>query len=256
MIYEKRGTALIAATIVLVGLAGTVQAAELVRIATNSPYRPMEYTKPDGKLAGFDIDLGNALCKQAQLKCSWTDQSWNGIIPGLLSRKYDAIMSAMTISPERKKHVLFSDTYLVVPSAFFVPADSSLHTISDAALKGKSIGVQRGTTQDRYVTKHFGSVATIKRYQNADDLAADMAVGRVDVTFLTRITGEQTLIDPHPGKYREVGKPRLQSHMGIAFRKNERALAEKFNAALKVLKSNGTFHTIYTRYFHAGAGQS
>lgn len=247
MTITKRS--ILAAAIVLSGLAGAVHAADSVRIATNPPYPPMEYAQPNGTLTGFDIDLGNALCKQAKLECSWTKQNWNGIIPGLMAHKYDAVMAAMTISPERKKQMRFSDTYLVVPSSFFVSKNSALHTIDKASLEGESIGVQRGTTQDRYVTDHFGDVATIKRYQNADDLAVDMSTGRVGVAFLTRITGQRALLDPNPGEYRQAGKSRLRSHVGIAFRKNEQALAEKFDAALKTLKKNGTYQRLYDRYF-------
>ena len=76
-------------------MANTAVAQDTIRIATNVPYKPMEYTTPDGSLTGFDIELGNALCAEAGLDCSWVTQSWNGIIPGLMARKYDAIMSSM-----------------------------------------------------------------------------------------------------------------------------------------------------------------
>lgn len=171
------------------GVAGSASAAgDNVRIATNPPYKPMEYNKPDGKLTGFDVDLGNALCKKAGLHCSWTDQSWNGIIPGLMAHKYDAIMSSMTINSQRKQHVLFSNPYIIPASSFVAPIDSSLHGISKSTLKEKKIGVQRGTVQDDYVTDKYGDVATIKRYQNADDVAVDMDAGRLDVAFFDQIT--------------------------------------------------------------------
>ncbi len=239
------------------GVATTASAAgDNVRIATNVPYKPMEYTKPDGTLTGFDIDLGNALCKQAGLHCSWVQQDWNGIIPGLMARKYDAIMSSMTINDARKKHVLFSNPYIVVPSAFFVTTDSSLNKIDASTLKGKKIGVQRGTVQDNYVTDKYGDTAIIKRYQNADDVAVDMSAGRLDAAFFDQITGQSTLIDPHPKKYRQAGpdltgpKKYFGDGFGIAFRKNEQDLAQKFNKALATLKSNGTYAKLYKKYFH------
>lgn len=247
-------------------LAGTgiaqARDASHVRIATNSPYKPMEYTKPDGTLAGFDIDLGNALCKQAKLQCTWVDQSWNGIIPGLLARKYDAIMSSMTINAQRRKEVLFSNPYIVVPSAFFVPTDSSIKTPDAQSLKGKKIGVQRGTVQDNYVTDKYGSEATIKRYANADDVAVDMDAGRLDAAFFDQVTGQSTLIDKNPKKYKMVGpeltKPRkyFGDGFGIAFRRNEQALATKFNKALAKLKSDGTYQKIYQKYFGKSSGAS
>lgn len=237
-------------------LSATASATDNVRIATNSPYKPMEYARPDGSLTGFDIDLGNALCKQADLHCSWINQSWNGIIPGLMARKYDAIMSSMTINAQRKKHVLFSEPYIVPASSFVAPTGSPIHEISKSTLKGKKIGVQRGTVQDNYATDTYGDIATIKRYKNADDVAVDMDTGRLDLAFFDQITSQSTLIGPHPKKYHQVGadlnKPKkyFGDGFGIAFRKNEQDLQKKFNKALDTLKSNGTYDRIYKKYFH------
>lgn len=239
----------------LMGAVGLAQAAETVRIATNTPYRPMEYTTPSGKLTGFDIELGNALCKQAHLKCSWTTHSWNGIIPGLLAHRYDAIMSSMTINAQRKKHVLFSNPYIKIPSAFYVRVGSPIHKIDKKTLKGKSIGVQRGTVQDNYVTAKYGNIATIKRYQNANGVAEDMATGRLDLAFFDRITGVNTLVKKHPSKYRQAGKaiskPKkyFGSGFGIAFRRGEQKLAHKFNKALAEVKKDGTYAKIHEKYF-------
>ncbi|WP_423822705.1 transporter substrate-binding domain-containing protein [Salinisphaera sp. SPP-AMP-43] len=253
----------LAATVAAGGtLATTASAADnSVRIATNVPYKPMEYTKPDGSLTGFDIELGNALCKQAELQCSWVQQSWNGIIPGLMARKYDAIMSSMTINEDRKKTVLFSDPYIVVPSGWFVPADSSIKNPDANSLKGKKIGVQRGTVQDNYVTDKFGDSATIKRYANADDVAVDMDAGRLDAAFFDFPTGQSTLLSKGD-EYKNVGPALTQpksyfgTGFGIALRKNEKDLAAKFNKALKTLKNNGTYAKIYKKYFHKAPGQA
>lgn len=249
--------AVLSTALVAGSLLGTASAAgDHVRIATNVPYKPMEFTKPDGTFTGFDIDLGDALCKQAGLHCSWVSQEWNGIIPGLLAHRYDVIMSSMTINARRKKHVLFSDPYIVVASGFFVPVDSPLDDISKESLKGKKIGVQRGTVQDDYVSAEYGDIADIRRYQNADDVAVDMGVGRLDVAFFDQITGQSALIDAHPDKYHQIGKSLTEpkkyfgSGFGMAFRKNEQDLADKFNKALAELKKNGTYAKIYKKYFH------
>lgn len=227
-----------------------------VRIGTNVPYVPMEYTKPDGSLTGFDIDLGNALCKQAELKCTWTTQSWNGIIPGLKARKFDAIMSSMTITKERSKQLLFSDPYIVPPSAWFVPQDSAIATPDKANLEGMKIGVQRGTVQDDYVTDKFGDVAEVKRYANADDVIVDMDIGRLDAAFFDFPTGLSGLLEPEDKAYKSIGKKLTKPKkyfgdgFGIAFRQRDKALAEKFNAALATLKDNGTYDEIHAKYFN------
>ena len=237
--------------------AGTAQAADnTARIATDAPYAPMEYLNADGTFTGFDIDLGNELCQRAELECSWQDQEWEGMFPGLMSRKYDAIMSSMTINERRRKQALFSDPYIVVPSAFFVSIDSSLTEISEDTLKGKKIGVQRGTIQDDYVSDTYGKVATVVRYQTGGDVTVDMEVGRLDAAFIDQITGQSDLIEAHPDKYHQIGpdltKPEqyFGEGFGMAFRKKDTELAKKFNQALAEVKADGTYAEIYERYFH------
>lgn len=241
----------------IVAGSGTAQARDndTVRIGVDIPYVPMEYRKPDGTLTGFDIDLGNALCKQAQLECKWVEQSWDGIIPGLMARKFDAIMSSMTINDERRQQLLFSNPYIVPPSAWFVPASSDIQTPDENSLKDKDIGVQRGTVQDNYVTDKYGSIANIKRYASADDVAVDMDAGRLDLAFLDYPTGQAAMLDDKKRDYRVAGdkltepKKYFGEGFGIAFRKRDKELAEKFNQALATLKDNGTYQKIYDQYF-------
>lgn len=119
-----------------------------IRIGVDVPYEPMEFRTPDGELTGFDIELGNALCEEIGIQCEWVVQGWDGIIPGLMARKYDAIMSSMTINDDRRKQVLFSDPYFTPPSAWFAPATSDIEMPYPETLEGMTIGVQRGTLQD------------------------------------------------------------------------------------------------------------
>jgi len=248
-------------TSALIASAGTAQArGKDVRIGVDVPYVPMEFQKPDGTLTGFDIDLGNALCKQAELNCSWVEQSWNGIIPGLMSRRFDAIMSSMTINADRRKTLLFSDPYIVPPSAWFVPDDSDIATPTKAAMAGKDVGVQRGTVQDDYVTATFGDDVNIKRYASADDVVVDMDTGRLDAAFFDFPTGLSALLEPEDKAYKSIGekltepKEYFGEGFGIAFRKRDKALADQFNAALATLKENGTYERIHAKYFDAEQG--
>ncbi len=218
-----------------------------IRIAVDSPYEPFEYKTSNGQLTGFEIDLGNAVCAEIKAKCEWIVQAWDGIIPGLLARKYDVIFSSMSITPERAKKVLFSKGYYNTPSAWFTKV-GTLKAINADTLKGKKIGVQRGTLQDNYATDHFGKVADIKRYTTADDLSLDLKGGRLDAVLVDFPVGEKTiLID---GRFTTVGdSPKLGEGIGAAFRKRDKALAEKFNVALDKLKKEGTYDKIMNKYF-------
>ena len=226
-----------------------------LRIAVDVPYEPMEYRTPDGELTGFDIDLGNALCAEIGIDCEWVVQGWDGIIPGLMARKYDAIMSSMTINEQRREQVLFSDPYITPPSAWFAPGDMQIGTPSKETLEGLTIGVQRGTLQDNYATDMYGDVADVKRYATADDMVLDMDSGRLDAVFLDFPIGKSTLLDSDAGDYKVVGEmitePReyFGEGFGIAFRKRDQELAETFNEALAELKANGTYDEIHAEYF-------
>ncbi|RUR50805.1 transporter substrate-binding domain-containing protein [Vreelandella populi] len=226
-----------------------------VRIGVDVPYVPMEYRTAEGDLTGFDIDLGNAMCEQIGVTCEWIEQEWDGIIPGLLSRNYDAVMSSMTINDERRQQVLFSDPYITMPSAWFAASDLDIDEANEETLEGLTIGVQRGTLQDNYVTDNYSSVADISRYSTADDMVLDMDAQRLDIVFLDFPIGQSTLVENDNGDYTIVGeqitepKEYFGDGFGIAFRQRDEALAEKFNEALATLKEDGTYDEIYARYF-------
>nr|WP_027961679.1 transporter substrate-binding domain-containing protein [Halomonas halodenitrificans] len=237
-------------------VAGTASAeVDDIRIGVDVPYEPMEYRTPAGELTGFDIDLGNALCAEIGIDCEWVVQGWDGIIPGLMARKYDAIMSSMTINEQRREQVLFSEPYITPPSAWFAPADVELGTLSEETLEGMTIGVQRGTLQDNYATDMYGDVADVNRYATADDMVLDMDSGRLDAVFLDFPIGKSTLLDSDAGDYKVVGemitepKEYFGEGFGMAFRQRDQELAEAFNEALAELKENGTYDEIHAEYF-------
>ncbi|MFQ3789104.1 transporter substrate-binding domain-containing protein [Halomonas sp. A29] len=247
-------------TVTLLGLAiaaGTAQARdyEHVRFGVDVPYEPMEYRTPEGELTGFDIDLGNALCEEIGVTCEWIEQEWDGIIPGLLARNYDAIMSSMSINDERRQTVLFSDSYITIPGAWFAPEGSELSEINEETLSGKNIGVQRGTTYDSYATDNYGRIANISRYSTADDMVLDLQAQRLDIVFLEYVVGQATLLDNPDGDFHVVGEMVTEPEeyfgegFGIAFRPRDEALAQRFNEALATLKEDGTYDEIYQRYF-------
>jgi arginine/ornithine transport system substrate-binding protein len=230
---------------------GLVQAKdwENVRLAVDVPYQPFEYKAADGTLTGFEIELGNAVCAQAKVNCEWVIQSWDGIIPGLLARKYDAIFSSMSINEERKQKVAFSQPYYNTPTGFFVKDGSVINPANLESIKGKKIGVQRGTIQDDYATEHYGKIADIKRYTTGDELAQDLTdTQRLDMVVVDFPVGVET-ISIKPG-FGAVGNTvQLGFGVGVAIRKRDKDLVELFNKALAEVKANGTYDTIMKKYF-------
>jgi len=221
-----------------------------VRLGVDAPYKPFEYKTPDGELTGFEIDLGNEVCKRANWNCTWVVQSWDGIIPGLLSRKYDAIFSSMSITDARRKQVLFSEPYYNTPSGWFAASDFKLDVTDKAAFKKLRIGVQRGTVHT-HVTEEYAKNNTIKRYNTSGDLLLDLEGGRLDMVLLDFPVGDTTLLIPEKkGAFAAVGDTfQLGEGMGVALRKRDKSLAATFNKVLAEIKTDGTYETIQAKYF-------
>ncbi|WP_422101543.1 transporter substrate-binding domain-containing protein [Vreelandella sp.] len=228
-----------------------------IRLGVDVPYEPFMYREADGTLTGFEIELGNAACAHMEVSCTWVEQDWDGIIPGLLARNYDAIMSSMAITDERAQRVLFSEAYYTTPSAWITTRDKEINIEDRASLEGLTVGVQRATLQDNYVTERYGDIMEIRRYTGADDVVTDLMAGRLDLTFMDYPIAEATIeIDTPESDYKRISDFIKQPEeifgkgVGMAFRPRDEALAERFNDALRAIKENGTYDEIMNRYFN------
>lgn len=248
---------LLLAAALCTGLAtSSVQAEAPLRLATDVPYQPFEYSLPDGTLAGFDIELGNAVCAYLERECEWVVQSWDGLIPGLMARKYDAIMSAMSISEVRRRQVLFSDAYFRMPSVWVAHQDSDIDITDPASLEGKVVGVQTATLQDNYVTDLHGDTVEVRRYASWADVVADMRTQRLDLAFMEYPTAQSFVdVDEQESDFQRLGElvrepaRYFDQGVGVAFRKRDRELARDFNDAFTALKEDGTYDAIARKYF-------
>lgn len=219
-----------------------------LRIAFDVPYEPFEYKDENGDLTGFEVDLAAAMCEEMKADCEFVIQAWDGMIPGLLARKFDLIMSSMSITAERAERVLFSEPYYNTPGGWFGPESFSADVTDMDAMKGKTVGVQRGTTMDTFVTEEMSGVVTIKRYTTADDMVLDLEGQRLDAVFVDYPVGEQTVLTKKG--FKEVGEPvKLGEGVGVAMRKRDKDVAEEVNAALRKLKEDGTYDAIMKKYF-------
>ena len=227
-------------------------AQEPVRIATEGAYPPFNFTQPDGKVAGLEVDLANALCERMKRPCTVVAQEWDGIIPGLLAKKYDAIMATMNITPERAKTIGFSTPYMVVPAYFVAPAKSAIDG-SPASLRGKTIGAQVSTTHSRYVEKHLGSDVTLKTYDTASNLLADLKAGRIDAAITTGATASDWVKGDGGKSVKLVGEPVVDVEVfgpgiGVGLRKEDAALKQSFDEAIRAVVQDGTLARIGARY--------
>ena len=225
-----------------------------VRFGVEGAYPPFSWTDASGEIKGFDIDLAHALCQQMTVKCELVAQDWDGMIPALLSRKYDAIIAAMSITDERRKKVDFTEKYAHIPNRFVAAKGTKLE-LTPAGMTGKRIGVQRATTHDKYLTDNFGSDVTIVRYGNADEAYLDLKAGRVLALLADASAIDQGLLSKAGGDKFEYVGPALTDRqwfgdgMGIAVRKGDQDLKAKLDEAIKTLRANGKYQEINQKYF-------
>lgn len=224
-----------------------------IRIAVEGAYPPFNEVGPDGKLKGFDVDIALALCAQMKAECTLVQQEWDGMIPALQARKFDAIVSSMAITDERKRVVNFTHKYAATP-ARFVGRSTLKNDNSPAALKGKKIGVQRSTKHDLYL-KTFYPGSEIVRYAKQDDVFLDLAAGRIDATFCDAIAADLGFLKKPAGKgFGFIGAPidddkYMGEGSGIVVRKSDTALQAKFDAAIFAIRANGSYKKIQDKYF-------
>ena len=248
---------LIAVAVVAMMMPGTSVSANewnKIRVGVEGAYPPFSWVEKDGTLKGFDIDIAMALCEEIGAECVLVPQDWDGIIPALLARKYDAIIASMSITKERKKKVAFSDKYYNTPAKFARKKGSGI-TISKAGMKGKKVGVQRATTHDNFITAEFGDSVEIKRYGTQDEAYLDAISGRVDLLLADSIAMDDGFLKTDKGKGWEFVGPGYSDPKyfgvgaGIAVRKSDGELAKLFSLAIKVIRSNGVYHMINGKYF-------
>lgn len=224
-----------------------------IRVGVEGAYPPYSWTTPSGELAGFDIDIANALCTEMKAKCVLVPQDWDGMIPALMTRKFDAIVASMSITEERKQKIDFTDKYYQVASRFVTKKGASFD-FSREGLKGKKVGVQRATTYDKYVTDNFDGVE-IKRYGAQDEAFLDLKAGRLDLVISNIPSVKKGLLDKEGGDAYEMMGPMITDKawfgegVGIAIRKNSPELREKFNQAIQSIRANGVYKTIQDKYF-------
>lgn len=222
-------------------------------IASEGAYPPFNNLTPDGKLEGFDIDIGKALCEEMKAQCTFVTQDWDGMIPALQAGKFDAIIASMSITDERLKKVDFSKKYYNTPPGIAVPKDSKLKDVTPEPLKGKTLGVQASTSHSNFAEAKY-SGADIKMYPTADEYKLDLANGRIDAAMDDSVVLGQWL-DSDAGKCCKLlgtitPDPVIHGPgAGVTVKKGNTALADKFSAAIAAIRKNGKYKQINDKYF-------
>lgn len=237
----------LAAAVTLAFSAGAM--AETLKMGIEAAYPPFNNKDASGQVVGFDVDIGNALCAKMKTECEIVTSDWDGIIPALNAKKFDFLISSMSITDERKQAVDFTDPYYSNKLQFIAAKKDAEFKTDKAGLKGKIIGAQRATLAGTWLEDNLGDDITIKLYDTQENAYLDLTSGRLDAILADKYVNYEWLKSDAGKAYEFKGDPVEESDkIGIAVRKGD-AVREKLNAALKEIIADGTYKKINDKYF-------
>lgn len=232
-----------------------------IKFASEATYPPFESVKASGELQGFDIDIAKAICAKENLTCRFSNQPWESLLTGLELGKFDAIISAMDITDERKERVDFSTPYFS-PTGSFVARKSANLAITPEALKGKTIGVQKGTSFEKYMNQQYKGIVKLKTYPSFQNVMLDLKADRLDAALGdTPIVNDWLKNNDAQKLFSLIGNPIQDPEVfgigfGIAIKKGNTKLLEKINRGLASIKKDGTYEKIFSNYFPPAKAES
>lgn len=238
----------------LTGCGGTQQTAgnaatggsseKVLKVGADIAFAPFEFMDSNQKPTGFDVELMTEIGKDMGYNVQFETASFDGLILALNNGKFDAIASAMTITEERAKSVLFGDKYFQATQYIAVKKGSSIK--SEADLKGKKVAVQQGTT-GQLVVEDLG--VTPKKFETVGDAMNDLINGGADAV-VSDSPVLRWFVQQNPDKEIVTLSGNFPKEFyGVAFKMDNKELADKYNASLKKLKENGKYNDIYKKWF-------
>ncbi len=239
---------LLAAGAALLLTAGQAMADLKMGVAAE-PYAPFTSKDASGVWVGWEVDFMNALCAEIGEKCVIEEVAWDGIIPALTAKKFDAIMSSMSITPERAKTINFSDMYYN-SAAVIIGPKSDDKDFSPEHLSGKNVGVQVSTTHAAYIDKYYASKgAVVKTYATQDEANNDLAAGRLDYVMADGVALDAFLTSDQGACCEQKGAVPIDIDIlgpgvGMGIRKEDTEVLAKINAGIKALADKGVFKQI------------
>ncbi len=223
------------------------QAGKPFTIALTGKYPPFNFYSSEGDLVGFDVDVARAIAGELNRELKIITTQWDGILAGLLSGRYDAIIGSMAITPERAEQVNFSDTYYVSGAQLFVHKDDKDIYSNIENLEGERVGVVLGTTFEQYLTKNYPEI-TVVTFKGESDIYQAMLNERIEGFVTDRLVGMYQIKQgnmPFVG----VGDLLYRERMAIPVQKEDTELLNKINAALQKLRNDGTLKGIHDKWF-------
>ena len=247
--------------------------ADKIKIGTEGAYPPWNSKDASGKLIGFEVELAYTLCRYIGQQCEIVEQDWDGMIPALIMRKFDAIMAGMSITAERQKAISFSQGYADEVASLAVMKGSDLEGMDTpeginltlggsgvkktlktltGALAGKTVCTQTATIHQNFLESGDVGKINLRTYKTQDEVNLDLASGRCDVALAAAVAF--TDYAAKSGKPVVLVGPTFSggafgNGVGVGIRKDDTELLKAFNKAIEKARKNGDISRIATKWF-------
>jgi polar amino acid transport system substrate-binding protein len=213
---------------------------QTIRMGTEGAYPPYNFLNDKGEVDGFERELGDELCKRAELTCEWVTTDWDGIIPNLVSGNYDTIIAGMSITDERDEVIDFTQNY-IPPAASAYVAMSDDVDVSTAVISAQAATIQAGHVAE--------SGASLLEFATPEETVASVRNGEADAVFADK-DYLIPIVEESGGELKFVGEDvQLGGGVGMGLRESDTELRDKFDAAIQSMKDDGTLNTLITKWF-------
>jgi arginine/ornithine transport system substrate-binding protein len=226
-----------------------------IRIGIDGTYPPFSTVEKGGRLAGFDVEIAQALCDQMKAKCQLVKmKDWYYLIPSIQKGEYDAVVASMSITPERMEKIAFTDRYYTTPVKIVAKKGSAIDG-SLASLEKRRVGVQSGTTHEQFVDARLAGKAQIQRFDTLEAALKELTAGRLDAVMADGLALQKGFLATKEGRdFAFVGPAYTDPAffgpgIGIGLPKERDELRQKLNTALAEIRANGKYQTIAAKYF-------
>ena len=228
---------------------------DTLRIGTDPTYSPFSMKDAQGKLTGFDVDLATEICKRMESKCTFVESDFDGLIPSLKAKKVDAIIASISITEKRQQEIDFSEKLYAADSRLIAPKGSKIQPTLES-LKGKTIGLLQGTTQETFANEYWRPKGvTVVPYANQDLVYQDLTAGRIDAAFQDEFAASEGFLKQPVGKDYAFAGPAVKDDKlfgvgtGIGMRKGSTELKAAIDTAFESMRADGTYDKLAKKYF-------
>lgn len=219
-----------------------------ITMSTNAEFEPFEFKDGD-KIVGIDLEISQKIADKLGVELKVNDVAFDSLVPELTSSKADFVAAGMTADEDKKKNVDFSDNYFDAGQAIIVKKGSDIKAPDD--LNGKKVGVQTGTTSDKYCTNEDGSskikVGSVERYNKSMDAVSDLIAGRIDAVVVDNFPADK-FVEKNSDKIAKLDDMLTSEQYAIAVKKGNTELLDVINQTLKEMKDSGDLQKVFDKY--------